>query len=272
MNYYSFHLGDYATRTAHLGELEDLALRRMLDLYYRSEAMLPKEWSSVARLIRMKDHGDVVQAVLAEFFQSTEEGWRNARCDDELARMRDKQQKASAAGKASGNVRSASVQRTFNGRSTDAQLPTPTPTPTPTPEKKTARKRAAPPALVSVSDMVAEGVDQQHATDWLVARKTKDLPLTPTAWEQTKAEAVKAGLTIGAAIQMVAANGWAGFKATWIASAEAPRGQSPAQVTTPSTDNRADDFLADQDRRAATATRPSAEVLKRLKRTPEEYG
>jgi hypothetical protein len=128
-------------------------------------------------------------------------------------------------------------------------------------QTKTARKRAAPAVLVSVSDMEAEGVNPQHAADWLVVRKTKDSPLTPTAWEQTKAEAVKAGLTIGAAIQTAAANGWAGFKASWLAQAEAPRGQAPAAVTTPSTDKRADAFLADQDQRAAAATRPPSAVL-----------
>lgn len=84
------------------------------------------------------------------------------------------------------------------------------------PKTKTARKRAAPAVLVSLSDLVADGVEEQHATDWLVARKAKDLPLTPTAWEQTKAEAVKAGMTPAEAIKAAAGNGWAGFKAAWL--------------------------------------------------------
>ena len=81
---------------------------------------------------------------------------------------------------------------------------------------KTARKRAAPAVLVSVPDLVADGVEQQHATDWLVARKAKGLPLTPTAWAETKAEAVKAGMTPGEAIKTAAGNGWGGFKASWL--------------------------------------------------------
>ena len=81
---------------------------------------------------------------------------------------------------------------------------------------KTARKRAAPAVLVSLPDLVAEGVDEQHATDWLVARKAKGLPLTPTAWAETKAEAVKAGMTPGEAIKTAAGNGWGGFKASWL--------------------------------------------------------
>lgn len=34
MNYFPFHVGDYAAHTAHLEPLEDLAYRRMLDAYY----------------------------------------------------------------------------------------------------------------------------------------------------------------------------------------------------------------------------------------------
>lgn len=81
---------------------------------------------------------------------------------------------------------------------------------------KTARKRAAPAVLVSLPELVADGVDAQHATDWLVARKAKGLPLTPTAWADIKAQAIKASLTPGEAIKAAAGNGWAGFKAAWL--------------------------------------------------------
>ena len=64
--------------------------------------------------------------------------------------------------------------------------------------------------------MVADGVDRQHASDWLTNRKTKKLPLTPTAWVNAKSEADKAGLTIAEAIQRSAAQGWGGFKAGWL--------------------------------------------------------
>ena len=83
-------------------------------------------------------------------------------------------------------------------------------------QTKTARKRASPAALVSLPDLVADGVEEQHATDWLVARKSKGLPLTPTAWADVKAEAIKARLSPGEAIKAAAGNGWAGFKAAWM--------------------------------------------------------
>ncbi len=84
------------------------------------------------------------------------------------------------------------------------------------PKTKTARKRAAPAVLVSLPDLVAEGVDEQHATDWLVVRKAKSLPLTPTAWDEVKAEAVKAGISVGDAVKAATVNGWGGFKAVWL--------------------------------------------------------
>jgi uncharacterized protein YdaU (DUF1376 family) len=88
MNYYPFHLGDYAAHTAHLEPMEDLAYRRMLDLYYLREGALPLEVSEVARLIRMRSEVEAVTSVLREFFVETETGWRHPRCDDEIAHLR----------------------------------------------------------------------------------------------------------------------------------------------------------------------------------------
>jgi len=146
MNYYPFHLGDYAAHTGHLEPLEDLAYRRMLDSYYLREAPLPADPVEVARLIRMRQNMAEVEAVLREFFQFTEDGWSHARCDEEIERMQDKQAKARASAAASVNARRAKAERPLNGgianaertlndRSTDVQLPTPTPTPTPKEEK-----------------------------------------------------------------------------------------------------------------------------------------
>ena len=131
MNYFPFHLGDYATHTAHLEPLEDLAYRRMLDLYYLHEVPLPAAVVDVAKLVRMKNNLVEVGAVLAEFFILSDGGWSHERCDREIAKMQDKQAKAKASAQASVNARQASAQRTLNERSTDAELPTPTPTPTP---------------------------------------------------------------------------------------------------------------------------------------------
>ena len=83
MNYYPFHIGDYAAHTRYLTLMEDLAYRRMLDLYYVSEKPLePAE--QTARLIGMRDYVAEVEIILADFFEATEAGFINKRANEEL--------------------------------------------------------------------------------------------------------------------------------------------------------------------------------------------
>lgn len=116
MNFYSFHIGDYAVHTRHLSLLEDLAYRRLLDLYYTRERAFPADFAEVARLIGMRDYQTEVAAVLAEFFKLDESGWTHARCDAEIAHMQDKQAKAKASAQASVNARSTNAQRPLSNR------------------------------------------------------------------------------------------------------------------------------------------------------------
>jgi len=80
--WYKFHLGDYITHTTHLSDAEDLAYRRLLDLYYMSERPIPLDTTFVSRKIRLDL--DITESVLGEFFEKTEEGYRNMRCDAEI--------------------------------------------------------------------------------------------------------------------------------------------------------------------------------------------
>lgn len=82
MNYYKFHIGDYMTRTMHLPDAEDLAYRRLLDLYYITEKPLPNDIEAVCRRVRLDQ--DVVLPVLKEFFEPTVDGWFNERCENEI--------------------------------------------------------------------------------------------------------------------------------------------------------------------------------------------
>lgn len=84
MIWYKFHIGDYLTHTVHLSDAEDLAYRRLLDLYYMSEKEIPLDTESVSRKIRLDL--DITESVLGEFFERTETGYFNIRCDAEIAR------------------------------------------------------------------------------------------------------------------------------------------------------------------------------------------
>lgn len=299
------HVGDYEAATAHLSMLEDAAYGRMMRIYYRTEKPLPADIKQVCRLVRAqsKPERDAVQSVLEDFFTLADDGWHQARCDEELQAYRDREPEREAK-KANEDTRlkrhrdeRAALFRVLNDAGQHApwnikmealralvaalqEQPATAPATAPATQHETpsqplpatapatpatathgnvsppptshlphptsqspeigvkegkaasppARKRATPSATVTVADMASEGVAEQHATDWLAIRRAKRLPLTPTAWADAKAEAAKAGMSVAEAIQASAANGWAGFRASWVASRDAPHanGARPA--------------------------------------------
>ena len=100
MHHYPFHPGDYMLDTAHLEPLEDLAYRRLLDLYYGSESPIPLETDLVSRRLRLGS--EVVSKVLSEFFNKQEDGWHQVRCDAEIADYKARAERARVNGKSGG--------------------------------------------------------------------------------------------------------------------------------------------------------------------------
>lgn len=105
MHYYQFHIGDYRSATGHLSNDEDLAYRRLLDMYYDSEQPIPLETHWVARRIRMDT--DIVEIVLNDMFQRTEDGWRHGRCDAYIAEYHARAERNRANGKNGGRPKTA---------------------------------------------------------------------------------------------------------------------------------------------------------------------
>jgi uncharacterized protein YdaU (DUF1376 family) len=81
--YYQFNIGDYLKHTAHLSPLEDIAYRRLLDIYYDTETPIPTDIPRVSRRLRIDP--DTIKLVLDEFFEYTDSGYRNKRADGEIA-------------------------------------------------------------------------------------------------------------------------------------------------------------------------------------------
>ena len=95
MHYYQFNIGDYASHTAHLDPLEDIAYRRMLDYCYLNECGLPETIESIARVIRMRTHCDCIATVLHEFFYEHVDGtWHHNRVDNEILAYKGRSAKA----------------------------------------------------------------------------------------------------------------------------------------------------------------------------------
>ena len=88
----------------------------------------------------------------------------------------------------------------------------------------------APSPPLRAPDLIAEGVDRQHAADWLALRKAKRLPLTPTAWADTKAEGAKAGLSPAKTVACAVEHSWSGFRASWLQQRDAVGGRAAAPV------------------------------------------
>ena len=114
MNYYQFHVGDYAAHTRNLSLMEDLAYRRMLDAYYVAERPFFGSAQDVAREIGMRDQIEDVEYVLNRFFVREGDAWTNKRADSEIVRFREKAELAAKAGR-------ASAERRINARSTDVE-------------------------------------------------------------------------------------------------------------------------------------------------------
>jgi uncharacterized protein YdaU (DUF1376 family) len=97
MNYYPFHIGDYVSHTSHLSDAEDLAYRRMIDLYYQSEQPFV-DINFIAR--RVKSTPEIISVILSDFFVKSEDGWRNKRADEEISKYHAKAESARNANKA----------------------------------------------------------------------------------------------------------------------------------------------------------------------------
>jgi uncharacterized protein YdaU (DUF1376 family) len=98
MHYYKFNIGDYASHTQHLDEMEDLAYRRMLDYCYLNECGLPESVEKIARVIRMQMHCKCIANVLQEFFFLHCDGtYHSKRADEEIEQMGEKSRKRSEA-------------------------------------------------------------------------------------------------------------------------------------------------------------------------------
>lgn len=231
MHYYQFNIGDYVKHTTHLTQEEDLAYRRLLDMYYDTEHQIPTDIPLVSRRLRMS--ADVVESVLKEFFSLTEEGYKNHRADAEISEYHAYLDKQKANGKKGGRPKSRmnTIDKTHG-------IPTDNPTANPeltqnNPKQETLNTNHKPltniitqPAKAvaikkpkteyDAKDLVSVGVEESVARDFLINRSKQKAPLTETALKAIVREAEKAGLTLSQAIQVTTERGWRSFKAEYV--------------------------------------------------------
>jgi len=199
LHYYSFNIGDYASHSSRLSPIEDLAYRRMLDLYYLNERPFNECSTTVARDIGLSEYLAEVDYILTKYFQLVGGFWVQKRCNKEIAVYQNKRKAASRAGKASGKARKHKAsEQTFNDRSTTVQ-PTNNQEPITNNHIKNKTVRFAPPSIAEVAEYCNakeyQNVDPERffnfyeANGWMVGKnKMKKWKAAVANWEKSNGQ------------------------------------------------------------------------------------
>jgi uncharacterized protein YdaU (DUF1376 family) len=204
MHYYQFNIGDYKAATAHLTNEEDLAYRRLLDMYYDSESKIPLDTQWVARRIRVE--ASVIRDVLNDMFVKNDDGWFHARCQEVIEAYHAMAEKNRANGRMGGRKKNP----VGNPLDTDSQ-PIAKLTINYKPEtinhklKNTATTVATP-----------EGVSESVWQEFVSHRKAKKAKVTQLVIDGIVKEADKAGWTLEDALKETIVRNWQSFKADWV--------------------------------------------------------
>jgi uncharacterized protein YdaU (DUF1376 family) len=202
MNYYPFHIGDYISHTSHLSDAEDLAYRRMIDLYYQTEEPF-KDVAWVAR--RIKSTPEIVKLLLEEFFEFDSDAWRSKRADEEIAKYRLKADSARNANRVKSEKKSALITELKS-----ELISEPNHIVTKNQEPRTNNQEPY------INTFTPEGVSNEVFKDFCKLRKGLKAPVTQTAINGLAKEGQKANLSLEQVMILCCQNGWRGFKAEWI--------------------------------------------------------
>jgi uncharacterized protein YdaU (DUF1376 family) len=199
MNFYPFHIGDYLSHTSHLTDEEDLAYRRMIDLYYQTE----EPFTDTAKLARkVRSSFEIVGSLLHEFFVYEDDAWHNKRADVEIAKYK--------AMKDGG--RKGAALRWHKGSDTPPITPpnhSPMPTKNQEPRTKNHIKTTPTP----------EGVSIDLWNDFLVYRKRLKAPVTDRVLARLVKEADLAKMPLSDVLETIIFKGWRSFEASWMQQA-----------------------------------------------------
>ena len=203
MHYYNFNIGDYMKHTLHLTPEEDLAYRRILDMYYDTESAIPSNIPLVSRRLRMDSK--IVESVLNEFFDLTEEGYKNYRADGEIADYHKFLEKQKANGR-------------LGGRPKKGKKPIGNPPITQAEPKKSLNNKQQ--TINNKQINTPEGVSDDLWKDFLVYRKRLKAPVTDRVLLRLIKEADLAKMPLDQVLETIIFKGWRSFEASWITQAQ----------------------------------------------------
>lgn len=127
MNYVQFHIGDWESGTRLLTPLEKGIYIDLLMLYYSTERPILRSYFDRITRGYTEDERKAFDYVVSQYFEEQDDGFHNARCDEEIAKAAEKSEKARKSIQARWNkaakdsATSASETRSKSGESTDAK-------------------------------------------------------------------------------------------------------------------------------------------------------
>lgn len=108
MHFYDFNIGDFAKKTQHLSNEEELAYRRALDMYYDTENPLSGGLATLSRRLRVDENS--LKNVMEEFFPDG----KNKHADEKIAEYYKYIDKQKANGRKGGRPKSDTKEPTDN--------------------------------------------------------------------------------------------------------------------------------------------------------------
>ena len=250
MHYYQFNIGDYRAATAHLSNNEDLAYRRLLDMYYDTENQIPLDTQWVAKRLRLDC--EVVKTVLQDMFKLTETGWHHGRCEIVIEQYHAMAEKNRANGRLGGrkkNPVASDSQPIAKATNNDKPI---------TNNHKPIKEKAT---VVATPD----GVSQSVWDDFKTLRKAKKAPITQRAIDGLIAEANKAGWSLEQALTECVVRGWQAFKAEWVADKPKLVNRFDVATTTVPSRQERDPALVKLDEDRLKVVPPTPEMLEKFK-------
>lgn len=213
MNYYPFNIGDYAKHTKYLSMNQDLAYRRLIDLYYINEGPIAADVESIAESIGFADHIQDVSKVLSKFFLISEGFYRNERCDEVIAEYHAKAERAKGANKSRWKAKKSDSDMKSDTKSDMKsernRIPTNNQEPI-TNKKKEQKKGAALPLDFSVPEFISS----RTWRDWVTHRIEIKKPMTESIAKACIAQLTKfhtAGHDVDEIILNSISGGWSGL-------------------------------------------------------------
>jgi len=84
VHFFTFNIGDWNKKTAHLSPIEEFVYFKLVCFCYETELPIPSDLPPTIRKLRLQKHADIVSAILTEYFILSADGWKNKRVDEEL--------------------------------------------------------------------------------------------------------------------------------------------------------------------------------------------